>query len=111
MPLHPFSIADNKSSDKYGWQSALALWVVVIIMTCILRYIDVRYMLCATPRTHEYESIPNNIGLHRPKRIAFAHDINAEDDSEDGNVITGESGDPDSKIGKDVRTKVIASES
>lgn len=30
---------------KYGWQSALALLVLVIIMTCVLRYIDVRYLL------------------------------------------------------------------
>ena len=30
---------------KYGWQSALALLVLVIIMTCILRFIDVRYLL------------------------------------------------------------------
>lgn len=103
-------IADLEITDKYGWQSALALWVVVIIMTCILRYIDVRYMLYA-PRIHEYESIPNNIELCRPKRIAFAHDINAEDDSEDGHNVVGESDDLDSKTGKDVKTKVVASES
>lgn len=30
---------------KYGWQSAIALWIVVIIMTCALRFIDVRYLL------------------------------------------------------------------
>lgn len=30
---------------RYGWQSALALLVLVIIMTCILRYIDTRYLL------------------------------------------------------------------
>ncbi|KAH8651570.1 putative allantoate permease [Tricladium varicosporioides] len=30
---------------KYGWQSALALWVLVIIMTCALRVIDMKYML------------------------------------------------------------------
>ncbi|PGG96121.1 hypothetical protein AJ79_09718 [Helicocarpus griseus UAMH5409] len=30
---------------KYGWQSALALLVLVIIMTCMLRFIDVRYLL------------------------------------------------------------------
>ncbi|KAK8113849.1 Major facilitator superfamily domain- general substrate transporter [Apiospora kogelbergensis] len=29
---------------KYGWQSSIALWVLVIIMTCILRYIDVKYL-------------------------------------------------------------------
>lgn len=36
---------------KYGWQSALALLVLVIVMTCVLRYIDVRYLV--------------------PKRVAF----------------------------------------
>ena len=77
-------------------------------MTCILRYIDVRYMLCATPRIHEYESVPNNIELYRPKRLAFAHDIDAEDDSEDGRDVIAESDEPDSKMGKDIKTKVIA---
>ncbi|KAJ5674477.1 uncharacterized protein N7477_004411 [Penicillium maclennaniae] len=36
---------------KYGWQSASALLVLVIIMTCILRYIDVRYLL---PKREEF---------------------------------------------------------
>ncbi|KAH9897487.1 putative allantoate permease [Xylariomycetidae sp. FL2044] len=30
---------------KYGWQSSIALWVLVIVMTCILRYIDIRHLL------------------------------------------------------------------
>lgn len=30
---------------RYGWQSALAMWVLVIVMTCVLRYVDVRYLL------------------------------------------------------------------
>lgn len=30
---------------KIGWQSALVLLVLVIAMTCVLRYIDVRYLL------------------------------------------------------------------
>lgn len=77
-------------------------------MTCILRYIDVRYMLCVNPRVHEYESISSDIKLHRPKRLAFAHDIHAEDDSEDGREVIVESDDPDSKTGKDVKTKVVA---
>lgn len=28
----------------YGWQSALALLVLVVIMTCVLRYVDVKYL-------------------------------------------------------------------
>ncbi|KAJ5127926.1 hypothetical protein N7448_008705 [Penicillium atrosanguineum] len=38
---------------KYGWQSALALLVLVIIMTCALRYIDVRYLL---PKREEFQA-------------------------------------------------------
>ncbi|GJC86754.1 pantothenate transporter liz1 [Colletotrichum liriopes] len=29
---------------KYAWQSAIAIGVLVIIMTCVLRYIDARYL-------------------------------------------------------------------
>lgn len=43
---------------KYGWQSALALLVLVIIMTCTLRFIDVRYLL--------------------PKRVAFHATLEAQ---------------------------------
>ncbi|KAJ5783111.1 hypothetical protein N7457_004885 [Penicillium paradoxum] len=39
---------------RYGWQSALALLVLVIIMTCLLRYIDVRYLL---PKREEFREI------------------------------------------------------
>ncbi|OOO06664.1 major facilitator superfamily MFS_1 [Aspergillus oryzae] len=43
---------------RYGWQSALALLVLVIVMTCVLRFIDVRYLL--------------------PKRVAFQEALDAE---------------------------------
>ncbi|KAJ5756672.1 allantoate permease [Penicillium manginii] len=43
---------------RYGWQTALALLVLVIIMTCALRFIDVRYLL--------------------PKRVAFHATLEAE---------------------------------
>lgn len=39
---------------KYGWQSALALLVLVIIMTCILRFVDVRYLL---PQREEFRAV------------------------------------------------------
>ncbi|KAK6951640.1 hypothetical protein Daesc_006163 [Daldinia eschscholtzii] len=38
---------------KYGWQSSIALWVLVIIMTCVLRYIDFKYLL---PRREEFHA-------------------------------------------------------
>lgn len=44
---------------KYGWQSALALLVLVGIMTCVLRFIDLRYLM--------------------PKRDAFAAVLHGED--------------------------------
>lgn len=72
---------------KYGWQSALALLVLVIIMTCALRFIDVRYLL--------------------PKREAFQETLEGTvvggkyssaglmDDDE----VPGPSSDPDRKSG------------
>lgn len=39
---------------KYGWQSALALLVLVIIMTNILRFVDVRYLL---PKREEFRAV------------------------------------------------------
>ncbi|KAJ5559064.1 Major facilitator superfamily domain general substrate transporter [Penicillium sp. DV-2018c] len=39
---------------KYGWQSALALLVLVIIMTCVLRYVDVIYLL---PKREEFREV------------------------------------------------------
>ncbi|KAI2766822.1 hypothetical protein DTO012A8_7972 [Penicillium roqueforti] len=39
---------------KYGWQSALALLVLVIIMTSILRFVDVRYLL---PKREEFRAV------------------------------------------------------
>ncbi len=68
-------------------------------------------MLCATPRIHEYKSLPNDIDIHRPKRLAFAREIHGDADviSEDGReTVAGEAEDPDSKTGKDVYTKVVA---
>ncbi|RFU24354.1 hypothetical protein B7463_g11988, partial [Scytalidium lignicola] len=51
---------------KYGWQSALALLVLVIIMTCILRFIDIRYLL--------------------PKRVAFRASLDSDVVGETGSV-------------------------
>ncbi|THX30561.1 major facilitator superfamily transporter [Aureobasidium pullulans] len=30
---------------RCGWQTALSLWLVVIAMTCVLRFVDVRYLM------------------------------------------------------------------
>lgn len=57
---------------KYGWQSALALLVLVIIMTCLLRYIDVRYLL--------------------PKRVAFQATIERQAEGANGECFWCASG-------------------
>ncbi|TDZ18506.1 putative transporter SEO1 [Colletotrichum orbiculare MAFF 240422] len=38
---------------KYAWQSSIAIGVLVIIMTCVLRWIDVKYLL---PKREEYRN-------------------------------------------------------
>jgi MFS family permease len=53
---------------KFGWQSALAIWVLCIAMTVVLRYVDVRWM--------------------RPKREAFAEGIERGEISVAGQVAT-----------------------
>ncbi|EOO02300.1 putative major facilitator superfamily transporter protein [Phaeoacremonium minimum UCRPA7] len=30
---------------KYAWQSCIALWALVLIMTCLLHFVDIRYLL------------------------------------------------------------------
>ncbi|RMX89778.1 hypothetical protein D0869_00619 [Hortaea werneckii] len=51
--------------DNYGWQTSIALWVLVIGMTCTLRVIDINYLLL-------HPNIEANI-LRRPKRRATDH--------------------------------------
>ncbi|KAK3707336.1 hypothetical protein LTR37_012180 [Vermiconidia calcicola] len=38
---------------KYGWESALALWIMCIAMTCVLRFVDVRYL---RPKREEFDA-------------------------------------------------------
>ncbi|CAJ2511307.1 Uu.00g069320.m01.CDS01 [Anthostomella pinea] len=38
---------------KHGWQSSIALWILVIAMTCTLRYIDVKWLL---PKREEFRA-------------------------------------------------------
>lgn len=48
---------------KYGWQSSLAILVLVFIMTCVLKFVDLRYLM--------------------PKRQAFAQALHSEDADRD----------------------------
>ncbi|TVY84691.1 putative transporter SEO1 [Lachnellula suecica] len=75
---------------KYGWQSALVLWVLVIIMTCALRFIDIRYLL--------------------PKRLACGTTILRANAVEEGfSRQTPESDeDRDSKMTKQIQTSALA---
>jgi MFS family permease len=47
---------------KYGWQSALALLVLVILMTCLLRIIDVRYLL--PKRAAFFDTLEGQVVVH-----------------------------------------------
>ncbi|KAI1406384.1 putative allantoate permease [Hypoxylon fuscum] len=60
---------------KYGWQSAIALWVLVIAMTCVLRYIDVKYLL---PRRESFRAT-----LIIDSKPASPEPVNAELDPEE----------------------------
>ncbi|KAJ5102257.1 hypothetical protein NUU61_004479 [Penicillium alfredii] len=74
---------------KYGWQSALALLVLVVIMTCLLRFIDVRYLL--------------------PKRTAFQAVLDAEAVGGKDSVSAGAK--DDLAQGKDATQKVTTVDS
>ncbi|RMY10578.1 hypothetical protein D0867_08349 [Hortaea werneckii] len=41
---------------NYGWQTSIALWVLVIGMTCTLRVIDIKYLLPKRRATDQVES-------------------------------------------------------
>lgn len=67
---------------KYGWQTCIALWILIIGMTCTLRYIDVKKL--------------------RPRREAAAEEIRGEavdgKDTESASRISGTSLDKDPAI-------------
>jgi len=46
-------------TDKYGWQSSIAIWIVVLTMTCVLRFIDVRYL---RPKREAFDAAAYNEG-------------------------------------------------
>lgn len=72
---------------KYGWQSALALLVLVIIMTCALRFIDVRYLL---PKREAFQETLEGTVVGRKYPSAGLMD---------GDEVPGPSSDPDRKSG------------
>ena len=61
---------------RCAWQVSVALWVLIIAMTCTLRYIDVRYLL------------PQRLAAH-PGVLAGAKD-DVEDPDQLGGQTTGE---------------------
>jgi hypothetical protein len=66
---------------KVGWETALGLWVVVIGMTLVLRFVDVRYLM--------------------PKRRVFAEGLHGDAVQEvEGEEVSFEHGDGDSIKGK-----------
>jgi len=46
-------------TDKYGWQSSIAIWIVVLTMTCVLRFVDVRYL---RPKREAFDAAAYNEG-------------------------------------------------
>jgi len=42
---------------KYGWQSSIAIWIIVLVMTCTLRFIDVRYL---HPKREAFDALAYN---------------------------------------------------
>ncbi|KAI5202386.1 major facilitator superfamily transporter [Aureobasidium subglaciale] len=69
---------------KCGWETALSLWLVVICMTCVLRFVDVRYLM--------------------PKREAFVETLHG--DAVQDSEAASEQGDVDSLKGKNVDVAV-----
>ncbi|KAK2776021.1 hypothetical protein FQN53_002915 [Emmonsiellopsis sp. PD_33] len=59
---------------KYGWQSALALLVVVIIMTCVLHFIDMKYLL------------PKRVAFREAAAAAEAANVDGDGEGEDDNI-------------------------
>lgn len=49
----------TRTTDKYGWQSSIAIWIVVLTMTCVLRFIDVRYL---RPKREAFDAAAYNEG-------------------------------------------------
>ena len=49
----------TQTIDKYGWQSSIAIWILVFTMTCILRFIDVRYL---RPKREAFDAAAYNEG-------------------------------------------------
>ena len=49
----------TRTTDKYGWQSSIAIWIVVLAMTCVLRFIDVRYL---RPKREAFDAAAYNEG-------------------------------------------------
>lgn len=71
---------------RYGWQSALALLVLVIIMTVALRYIDIRYLL---PKREQFQAALDG------------EDVTPKDDFEDTHDVQGAQG---KSLGPDRKT-------
>ena len=49
----------TRTTDKYGWQSSIAIWIVELAMTCVLRFIDVRYL---RPKREAFDAAAYNEG-------------------------------------------------
>jgi hypothetical protein len=66
---------------KYGWQSSIAIWILVLTMTCTLRFIHVRYL---RPELEAFDALAyNNVD---PDAVATVEGVKVvgRDSMEDG---------------------------
>jgi hypothetical protein len=67
----------TRTTDKYGWQSSIAIWIVVLTMTCVLRFIDVRYL---RPKREAFDAAAYNEGHSAViERVGKVADRSSED--------------------------------
>jgi MFS family permease len=59
----------------YGWQSCIALWVLIIGMTCALRFIDVRYLM---PKRQKFAEQLHGEAVERVKTADLVGDLEGD---------------------------------
>ena len=75
----------TRTIDKYGWQSSIAIWIVVLVMTCVLRFIDVRYL---RPKREAFDAAAYNEGHPAViEGVGKVADRSSEDSKVDGVAV------------------------
>jgi hypothetical protein len=75
----------TRTTDKYGWQSSIAIWIVVLTMTCVLRFIDVRYL---RPKREAFDAAAYNEGHPAViEGVGKVNDRSSEDSKADAMAV------------------------